>query len=187
MPPQSATQPRIKRGTRIAFAPNIAHSQPRRQLAFTRPNLHFARVRSFFQRWLVTAGGVLVASKVIPGIVADDLLTLLAASLLLGIFNAFLRPIMMLLTLPLLLLTLGLFTFVINALLLLLVSKLVSSFHVAGFWPALFGGIVISIVSLIANRIIGKPEKRDEPSEPPAPPRSDRPAPPPGKGPIIDV
>ena len=144
-------------------------------------------MRSFLQRWLVTAAGVLVASKIIPGIVADDITTLLAASLLLGIFNAFLRPVMMLLSLPLLLLTLGLFTFVINALLLLLVSKLVSSFHVAGFWSAFFGSIVISIVSLIANRLIGKPEKRTDPSEPPAPPRSDRPAPPPGKGPIIDV
>jgi putative membrane protein len=140
-------------------------------------------VRSFLQRWLVTAAGVLVASKVLPGIAADDILTLLAASLLLGIFNAFLRPIMLILTLPLLLVTLGLFTFVVNALLLLLVSALVSSFHVAGFWSALFGGIIISIVSFIANGLIGKPVKRPEASEPPPSHRK----PPPGNGPVIDV
>lgn len=143
-------------------------------------------MRSFLQRWLVTAAGVLVASKIIPGIIADDLLTLLAASLLLGIFNAFLRPIMMILTFPLLLLTLGLFTFVINALLLLLVSKLIDQFHVSGFWAAFFGGLVISIVSLIANGLIGKPEKRPAAADTPAE-RSDRRPPPPGSGPIIDV
>jgi putative membrane protein len=144
-------------------------------------------VRSFLQRWLVTAAGVLVASKIVPGIEANDLLTLLAASLLLGIFNAFLRPIMLFLSLPFLIVTLGLFTFVVNALLLLLVSKLVTSFQISGFWAAFFGAVVISIVSLIANALIGKPEKRPPASETPAPARSDRRDPPPGKGPIIDV
>jgi putative membrane protein len=140
-------------------------------------------VRSFLQRWLVTAAGVLVASKIVSGIQADDWLTLLAASLLLGIFNAFLRPIMLILSLPLLIVTLGLFTFVVNALLLLLVGALVKSFHIDGFWSAFVGGVVISIVSFVANGLIGKPAKRPDASEPP-PPRRD---PPTGKGPIIDV
>ena len=143
-------------------------------------------MRSFLQRWLVTAAGVLVASQIVPGIEAQTILGLVIASLLLGIFNAFLRPIMLFLSLPLLLVTLGLFTFVINALLLMLVGNLVKSFHVAGFWPAFWGGVVISIVSFVANGLIGKPEKRPAASDPPEPPRSDR-RPPPGKGPIIDV
>ena len=134
----------------------------------------------------MTAAGVLVASQIVPGIEAQTALGLIIASLLLGIFNAFLRPIMLFLSLPLLLITLGLFTFVINALLLMLVGNLVKSFHVAGFWAAFWGGVVISIVSFIANGLIGKPEKRPAASDPPEPPRSDR-RPPPGKGPIIDV
>lgn len=133
----------------------------------------------------MTAAGVLVASKINIGISADDWGTLLAASLLLGIFNAFLRPIMLILSLPLLIFTLGLFTFVVNALLLLLVSRLVPSFHIAGFWAAFWGGIVISIVSFIANGVIGKPAKRPEESNAPPPPQ--RRNPPDGKGPIIDV
>jgi len=141
-------------------------------------------VRSFLQRWLVTAAGVLIASQIVPGIAAENFLGLLAASLLLGIFNAFLRPIMLILTLPLLLITLGLFTFVVNAVLLLLVDKLVKGFSVNGFWAAFWGGVVISIVSFIANGLIGKPVKRPEASDPPP---SQRKPPPPGNGPVIDV
>ena len=132
----------------------------------------------------MTAAGVLVASQVVSGIRANDLLALLAASLLLGILNAFLRPVMLILSLPLLIVTLGLFTFVINALLLLLVSKLVPAFVVTGFWSAFWGGVIISIVSFVANGLIGKPEKRPEASEPP---RRPPPSPPPGQGPIVDV
>ena len=125
-----------------------------------------------------------MASQIVPGIHAHNWQGLLAASLLLGILNAVLRPIMVILSLPLLILTLGLFLLVLNAALLMLVGKLVGSFDVAGFWAALFGGIVISIVSLVANGLIGKPEKRPAASEPPTPPRRPPPA---GKGPIIDV
>jgi len=127
---------------------------------------------------------VLIASQIVPGISAQSFLGLLAASLLLGIFNAFLRPIMLILTLPLLLVTLGLFTFVVNAVLLLLVDSLVKGFNVSGFWAAFWGGVVISIVSFIANGLIGKPVKRPEASEQPP---SHRKPPPPGNGPIIDV
>jgi len=136
----------------------------------------------------VTAAGVLVASQVVPGINAHNWQGLLAASLLLGILNAFLRPIMLILSLPLLILTLGLFVLVVNAMLLLLVGKLVGGFDVAGFGSALLGGIVISIISMVANGLIGKPEKPPEASNPspPSTPPSRRP-PPAGKGPIIDV
>lgn len=126
----------------------------------------------------------MVASQIVPGIIADNFLGLLAASLLLGILNAFFRPIMLILSLPLLLVTLGLFTLVINAILLLIVGHLVAAFHVAGFWAAFWGGVVISIVSMIANAMIGKPEKRPDPSHPQPP---QRPQPPAGNGPVIDV
>ena len=141
-------------------------------------------MRAFLQRWLVTAAGVLVATQIVPGISAQSLAGLLVASLLLGVFNAFLRPIMLILSLPLLIMTLGLFTFVVNAVLLLLVASLVKTFFVAGFWSAFWGGVVISIVSFIANGLIGKPSK-PAPANDPRPPR-DR-TPPPGQGPIIDV
>ena len=138
----------------------------------------------FLQRWLVTTIGVLIASELVSGIHYKTYGGLLVASLLLGILNAFLRPVMLILSLPLLIATLGLFTFVINALLLRLVGGMVDSFDVEGFWPALFGGIIISIVSFVANGLIGKKEKRPAASEPPR-----RPPPPPstGSGPIIDV
>lgn len=131
----------------------------------------------------MTALGVLVASHLVGGISYNTVGALVTASLLLGIFNAFLRPIMLILSLPLLIVTLGLFTFVVNALLLMMVGNLVKNFHVAGFWAAFWGGIIISIISFIANGLIGKPEAR--------PPSSGQPPssspPPPGKGPIIDV
>jgi putative membrane protein len=92
------------------------------------------KLKTFLQRWVVTTLAVLVASNLGLGIEYDTVSGLLVASLLLGIFNAFLRPILMLLSLPLLLVTLGLFTLVINALLLLWVGSLVPAFHVRDFW-----------------------------------------------------
>ncbi len=138
---------------------------------------------SFLRRWFVTTLGVLLAASVIDGMRADTLVSLLAASLLLGVLNAFLRPILMILALPLLLVTLGLFTFVINALLLYLVGNVVKGFHVYSFWAALKGSVLISIVSLVASSAFGKREL------PPRTPPPTRPGPPPdtGSGPVIDV
>ena len=76
---------------------------------------------------------------------------MLGASLLLGIINAFIRPILLLLSLPFIIITMGLFIFVINALLLMLVSKIVPAFQVSGFWSAFFGAIVISLVSWLLS------------------------------------
>jgi putative membrane protein len=143
--------------------------------------------KSFLQRWFVTTLGVLAAAGMIQGIEARDVLSLLAASFLLGILNAFLRPVLLLLSLPLLFLTFGLFTLVINALLLYLVSSLVKGFYVADFWAALKGALLISVVSIIANMMLGTKVQRrtSEPPRPPPPPN--RPQPPGGTGPIIDV
>jgi putative membrane protein len=138
--------------------------------------------KSFFERWLTTTVGVLLAAGIVNGVRADTIVALLAASLLLGILNAFLRPILMLVALPLLVVTLGLFTFVINALLLYLVGNLVKGFHVADFWAAFKASLLISFVSLIANIVFGKKEV-------PASRRTDRREPPSdtGSGPVIDV
>lgn len=106
---------------------------------------------AFVLRWLITTIAVLVASKLIPGIDATDWWALLGASLLLGIINAFIRPVLLILSIPFIIFTMGIFIFVINALLLLLVSHLVSGFLVSGFWSAFFGAIVISLVSWILS------------------------------------
>ncbi len=106
---------------------------------------------AFVIRWLVTTIAVLVAAHLIPGIGYEGWGALLGASLLLGIINAFVRPVLLLLSLPFIIVTMGLFIFVINALLLLLVSKIVPAFQVGGFWSAFFGAIVISLVSWILS------------------------------------
>jgi len=82
--------------------------------------------------------------------------------LLLGIFNALLRPLLWLLSLPLVILTLGLFTLVINALLLYFVGTLMKAFVVAGFWPAFWGSLIISLVSLVLNSVTGTGDSRIE-------------------------
>ena len=106
---------------------------------------------AFVIRWLVTTVAVLIAAHLIPGISYEGWGTLLGASLLLGIINAFVRPFLLLLSLPWIIITMGLFIFVINALLLMLVSKIIPAFQVSGFWSAFFGAIVISFVSWLLS------------------------------------
>jgi len=106
---------------------------------------------AFLIRWFVTTIAVFVAEKLIPGISCDSTGALLGATLLLGIINAFVRPLLLLLSLPFIIVTMGLFIFVVNALLLLLVSTIIPSFHVDGFWSAFWGAIIISLVSWILS------------------------------------
>jgi putative membrane protein len=89
----------------------------------------------------------MVASSIIHGIRYDSAASLIGAALLLGILNAFLRPILLILSAPLILLTLGLFILVVNGLMLFVVPGIVIGFHVDGFWSAFWGAIVISVVS----------------------------------------
>ena len=111
-------------------------------------------MKPFLIRWLVTTVAVLAAVKIIPGMSCDSWSTLIIASLVLGIFNAILKPLLVFFTLPLVLLTLGLFIPVINALLLWFTSRIVPEFHVDGFWTALFGSLVISFVSILLNAVV---------------------------------
>jgi putative membrane protein len=116
----------------------------------------------FIRSWIFTSVGVLAAAQIVPGIECDGWGTLLITALVLGIFNAFLKPILFILTLPLQLVTLGLFTLVINALLLMLTGSLVRAFHVEDFWAAFFGGLVISVVSGFLNLFFGGGPRRVE-------------------------
>lgn len=144
-----------------------------------------AEMKPALLRWLVLALAVWAAAALVPGIDYDDWQSLLIAALVLGILNAFVKPVLHVLSIPFIVVTLGLFLLVINALVLLLAAWLVLGFHVAGFWAAMGGSVVISIVSFL----LGKPERHNRTmvihrvETVSAIPRR----PPPGKGPIIDL
>lgn len=109
----------------------------------------------FIVRLIINIVAILIISYLFPGLIwVDTFWAALVTALLLGIVNAIIRPILVLLTLPLTLVTLGLFLLVINGLMLWLVSALVSGFHVSGFWGAVFGSILISIVSWLLSRFL---------------------------------
>ena len=109
----------------------------------------------FILRTLITMLGLWLADRLLDGVTITGSGTFVLAALLLGFVNALIRPIAVILTLPLTILTLGLFLFVINALMFSLVATLLSSFVVAGFGSALLGAIVVSLTSLIASWFIG--------------------------------
>ncbi len=112
--------------------------------------------KAFFQRWIISTLAVVVAVYIIDGIDYQKWPDLLIASLVLGILNTFLRPFLMLLSLPLLLFSLGLFMLVINALTLLLAGWLLKPhFTVDGFWSAFWGALIISLVGVILNSLTG--------------------------------
>jgi len=105
-------------------------------------------------RWLILTAAILIAAYLFPGIRVAGFGSALFAALVLGILNAFFRPILIILTLPINVLTLGLFTFVINALLLMMTSGVIGGLQVAGFGSALFGSLIISLVSWLLSSFI---------------------------------
>jgi putative membrane protein len=109
----------------------------------------------FLVRALIAAAGLWAASRLVGGFTIVGLPTLALAALLLGIVNGFVRPLVILLTLPLTLVTLGLFLFVVNAAMVGLVAGLLENFTISGFWAALFGSLIVSVVSWIASSFIG--------------------------------
>jgi putative membrane protein len=141
-----------------------------------------APLKKFLHRWLINTFAVMVAAKTVPGIECSSITALFGASLLLGILNVLLRPLLWLLSLPLVILTLGLFTLVINALLLYFVGSLGRWFVVTNFWAAFWGSLVISLVSLALNSITGTGTSRIAFHR--GKPRSGRDD---GDGPVIDV
>ena len=108
----------------------------------------------FLLRVIVNALAIMLAASIVPGIAVDGLVSALAAAVLLGLINAFVRPVLLILTLPITLLTLGLFLFVLNGFCFWLVAWLVKGFHVAGFGSALLGSVVVSVVSWIVTALI---------------------------------
>ena len=111
-------------------------------------------IRSAVIRWFINAIALGFASLLFDGIIFIQLSDLLIASALFGLLNIFIKPILIVFTLPINLLTLGLFTLVINAFMLGLTSALLSGFIITGFWPALGGAIVVSLVSLFLNTML---------------------------------
>lgn len=112
----------------------------------------------FFIQWGITSISLWVASLVFNGIRFSSTASLIVAALLLGFANALLRPLLVILTLPLTLLTLGFFLLVINALMLLLVSKVVSGFTISGFWTAFFASLFIALLSMVIGSFVPNAE-----------------------------
>ncbi len=105
-------------------------------------------------RWAILALGVALATQLIPGIHCVDASALILVALLLSFFNAILKPVLVLFTLPFILVTLGFGIVVINAMLFLLAAHLVPGFEVHGFWSAVGGAIVVSLTNFLASRLL---------------------------------
>jgi putative membrane protein len=105
-------------------------------------------------RWTIIAIGVALSALIVPGITYDDGVTLLVVVALLSFFNAILKPLLVLFTLPFVVLSLGLGVWIINALLFLAVSKLVVGFHVHDFWAALWGSLIVSVTNLVLSWLV---------------------------------
>jgi len=110
-------------------------------------------------RWALNAAALLLVAYLYPGVRIESFFTALMAALVLGLINAVIRPILVILTLPVTLLTLGLFLFVINALLFWLVAEIVKGFHVEGFLAALIGSVLYSIITLLTSWILSGGKK----------------------------
>jgi putative membrane protein len=106
-------------------------------------------------RILITAMALVLVANLIPGIEVENFYAAIIAALILGLLNIFVKPLLVLLTLPITILTLGLFMFVINAGLFLFASSFVKGFSVDGFLPALIGSLLVSIISAIGNSLLG--------------------------------
>ncbi len=119
---------------------------------------------AFLTRLIVNAMALWVATKLVPGVTySGDVLPFLGVALVFGVVNATLRPVLKILTFPIILVTLGLFALVINGLMLLLTSSLSDAlglgFHVRGFWDAFWGALVVSIVSMLLSIFISEPSR----------------------------
>ncbi len=113
-------------------------------------------MRGIAIRWLTLTGAIIITSYMLDGIHIKGFFSAFFAAAFLGISNAFFRPVLILLTLPITILTFGFFTFVINAIMLMMVAGILPGFHIAGFWSAVFGSAMISIISWLINSFINE-------------------------------
>lgn len=104
--------------------------------------------------WLINALALMAVAYLLPGIAVESFVTALVAALVLGLVNAIVRPVLVLLTLPVTILTLGLFIFVLNGLLFWMVGTWLEGFEVGGFWPAVLGAILFSLVSWALSSLV---------------------------------
>ena len=111
-------------------------------------------MKGLLARWLLLTISIILTSYLVDGIIVASFFSAFFAALVLGILNALFRPVLIVITLPINILTLGLFTFVINALLLKMVSGVVPGFYVHGFWSAVFGSLIISLVSWLLSSFV---------------------------------
>jgi putative membrane protein len=122
-------------------------------------------------RWTILAAGVALSAHIVPGITYDDGVTLMVVVALLSLFNAILKPLLVIFTLPFVVLSLGLGIWVINALLFLWVSHLVSGFKVDGFWAALWGSLIVSLTNMVLSsmlrtrKVAARPPERPKPDD----------------------
>ena len=133
------------------------------------PHVMNSPIAQLLVRWLVLALGVMIATKIVRGINCDNGTTLIVVVLLLSFFNAILKPLLVLFTLPFILVTMGLGVVVINALLFLLVGELVNGFVVEGFWSALGGSLVVSVTNLIVSAVTRGARAEGRPAQKPKP------------------
>ncbi|MEW5722313.1 MAG: phage holin family protein [Thermodesulfobacteriota bacterium] len=112
-------------------------------------------MRGLFIRWLISALSLLATGYLVPGFEVRSFWYALFAAVVLGILNAVVRPVLIVLTLPLTVVTLGLFIFVVNALMLWLLSALMEGIQIAGFWPALAGAFILSVIGWLTSSFIG--------------------------------
>ena len=129
-------------------------------------------------RWLILALGVTLSTKIVPGISYDTGTTLTVVVLLLSFFNAVLKPLLLLFTLPFIVLTLGIGIWIINAILFYFVGRLVEGFHVATFGAALLGALIVSVTNLVLSRML---------TPPPSPPRGGGASRPAKRDDVIDI
>lgn len=108
----------------------------------------------FIVRWVINTLAVMLAAYLVPGVSVTNFWAALITALVMGLINAIVRPLVIILTLPVNILTLGLFTLVINALMFWLASAIVPGFYVAGFWPAFGGALIFWAVSWLTNALL---------------------------------
>jgi putative membrane protein len=111
-------------------------------------------MRGLLLRWLIQTVAILVAAYLLDGIRISGFMSAFFAAAILGVLNALLRPLLLIVTLPINILSFGLFTFVINALMLMMASGVIGGLEVTGFWAAVGGSVLISLVSWLLNSFI---------------------------------
>jgi len=112
-------------------------------------------MKNYIIRWLINAVGLLIVSKTMESIEIDSILTAVVAAAVIGIINTFLRPILIILTLPINILSLGLFTLVINGLIFYFVGNIVEGFQVTGYLAAFLGALILSVINVLTSFLIG--------------------------------